>query len=286
MLAAPKNRLALRCAVIAAGILAIPGCSRNGRAGTETSTAGAADAAVLVARPEAATSPWNPDIVRSGSESYPLRRFSYALKDVTLGIEDIGMRASLREILEQRHALLAVNGGFFDTHGMPLGLAVSNGRVLASFVPSLSGGVLGVDRGRGWLEETESFLTPSPAVDFAIQCRPRLVVAGNANIRSDDGKRAARTAICLRDAGAVVDFIIVRGDLGRADPRESEGRPGPSLFALAHHLAQLGCQEALNLDGGPSTGAAFWEDGKMRHLAPRAPIRHAILVRPRRDAGR
>ena len=48
-------------------------------------------------------------------------------------------------------------------------------------------------------------------------------------------------------------------------------------------IAALGCDGALNLDGGPSTGVAYWRDGQLHHLPPRGPIRHAVVVRARPD---
>src|SRR5204863_43036 len=69
---------------------------------------------------------------------------------------------------------------------------------------------------------------------FAIQCRPRLVVNGAANVKSDDTKRAERSALCTRDGGRTVDVVIVRG----SDDGES---PGPSLFALSRQLVAMGC---------------------------------------------
>jgi hypothetical protein len=43
-------------------------------------------------------------------------------------------------------------------------------------------------------------------------------------------------------------------------------------------LVSRGCEGALNLDGGPSTGVAWREGGKIHALAPRGPLRHAIAV--------
>jgi hypothetical protein len=39
-----------------------------------------------------------------------------------------------------------------------------------------------------------------------------------------------------------------------------------------------GCQHALNLDGGPSTGVAWREPDGTHALAPRGPLRHAIAI--------
>jgi hypothetical protein len=96
-------------------------------------------------------------------------------------------------------------------------------------------------------------------------------------VKSDDTKRAERSALCTRDGGHTVDVVIVRG----SDDGES---PGPSLFALSKQLAWMGCESALNLDGGPSTGVAWREagDGPVRLLTPRGPVRHVIAFRERR----
>src|SRR5262249_21620064 len=153
------------------------------------------------------------------------------------------MTTALDAVLTRSGAELVVNAGFFDPDGKPIGLAVSDGAVLSRLRTNLSGGVLTSDGSRAELFPAEGF-TLSDGTKFAIQCRPRLVVDQNANVKSDDGKRAERTALCTRDEGRTVDVVIVRG----SDDGES---PGPSLFALARHLTNGGCEAALNLDGGP-----------------------------------
>jgi exopolysaccharide biosynthesis protein len=95
-------------------------------------------------------------------------------------------------------------------------------------------------------------------------------------VRSDDGHRAERTALCVRDAGRTVVVI--------AEPRA--GSRGPSLFALAQYLAagDQRCEDALNLDGGPSTGVAY-RGGEaamsMKVMPPRGPLRYALVMRDR-----
>ena len=91
------------------------------------------------------------------------------------------------------------------------------------------------------------------------------------NIRSDDGNRADRTALCLRDGGRTLDVVVARTN-------DAAGRDGPTLYRFARALARRGCQQALNLDGGPSTGVA-WRDGEqVRFLPPRSPVRHAVAI--------
>lgn len=199
------------------------------------------------------------------------RRAAFELREVTLTIEDVDMKRDFAEVLTRTGAALVVNGGFFGQHTEPLGLVISGGKKVSVFSPSMSGGVLFVTGDVGRLSATEDY--KSGPADFAIQCRPRLVVGSHANIRSDDGKRAARTALCLRKAGQTLEFILA----------SEEKNGGPTLFELATELAGDGCEEALNLDGGPSTGWASRGDGGLYVAPPQAGVRHVIVVRRRSD---
>lgn len=205
---------------------------------------------------------------------YEVDIWSFGLERYAIGIEDVAMTTALDRVLERSGAELVVNGGFFDPDGKPVGLAISDGAVLSRLGSNLSGGVLTLVGARAELFPAEGFAMPDGGT-FAIQCRPRLVVDRVANVKSDDGARAERTALCTRDRGRVVDVVVVRA----SDDGESAG---PSLFALARHLQDIGCESALNLDGGPSTGVAWRDEGTVRLLAPRKPIRHAVVFRTRR----
>lgn len=226
----------------------------------------------------AAESDAGSEAIVEDARRYAVRTWSFPLDRYEIGIEDVGMSTAIDKVRERTNAELAINGGFFDPDGKAVGLAISDGAVLSRLGKNLSGGVLTSDGTRAELFASEGFSLPEAGstARFAVQCRPRLVVERTGNVKSDDGKRAERTALCLRDEGHTIDAVIVRG----SDDGES---PGPSLFALARHLAEDGCESALNLDGGPSTGAA-WRDreGEASHLlAPRGPIRHAITFRKR-----
>lgn len=165
---------------------------------------------------------------------------------------------------------LVINGGFFDTEGEPEGLLVIDSETQHPYRRGLGGGIFALDAERGVQLDGETFDEAAPrppGVRFAIQARPRLVVASRNNIRSDNGRRAARTALCLRDAGRTLE-VWVAFDTG-------EEVSGPTLFELGAHMAAEGCDEALNLDGGPST--AFADEDETR--SPRGPLREALLFR-------
>jgi uncharacterized protein YigE (DUF2233 family) len=202
-------------------------------------------------------------------ESFTADWFTFPLATVGLRIVDVGASRELLRALEADDDVLAVNAGFFDEHDAPLGLSRSRGATLSAFAPKLSGGVLEVDGDTATLFETETYdKKRTPA--FAVQCRPRLVVAGRANVRSDDKKRAERTALCLRDGGKTLSVVVL----------ENEER-GPSLFATGHYLEARGCHDALSLDGGPSTGVVYRGPGEPVELPLRGPIRQAIVIRRR-----
>jgi len=256
---AARNELAATCVLTAACALGAAACTRNP---PPPSASVRADAGVDAAE--------TPPLVGGNAES-AVRRWTFELADVSLAIADAGMSRALDTILVRTHAELVVNGAFFDERGAPRGLAIDHGKILSPYVSTMSGGVFHVDGDRGVLDATEGFAVPTPPPSFAVQCRPRLVVRGKVNIRSDDGQRAERTALCLRHDGHTLDVVLAGHGSGS----------GPSLLALARDLAASGCDEALNLDGGPSTGAAFWDGATPELLAPRGPVRHAIVVKRR-----
>jgi hypothetical protein len=234
---------------------------------TRSEPATALPSAVAPPAPPAASDaiPHTTTEASESGESFFAERWSTSLETVDIEIHDLHMTRDLGDALRADGALLAVNGGFFGVGGDPIGLAVTGGTALSRIAPQLSGGVIVVEDGRASLVESESF-DGGAHPSFAIQCRPRLVVRGVPNVKRDDGQRAERTGLCLRDGGRIVDVVVAKSPEG-----------GPSLFALARYLARTGCDDALNLDGGPSTGAAWREGDSVQVERPRGAIRHAVV---------
>jgi uncharacterized protein YigE (DUF2233 family) len=202
--------------------------------------------------------------------TYRMHTFRVSLAHARLEVVDLRMSRALDEVLRSRGASLVINGGFFGTQGEPEGMVVSGGRLVSPFLSRIGGGIVATSEGVAHLLDAEA-PPAADAADFALQCRPRLVVDRAVNIRRDDGNRADRTALCLRDGGRTLDVVVARTD-------DELGREGPTLFHFARALARSGCEQALNLDGGPSTGAAWREGRRVRFLPPRAPVRHAVAI--------
>lgn len=247
--------------VVLSAVVALAGCSRR--------RSGEARAHVPLPAGGASSVTDAGDALVEDARTYEPKTWRMPLDRYDVTIEDVGMGTALDAVLERTGADLVINGGFFDENGKALGLTMSGGVQLSALAKKLSGGVMTIDHAHAQLFATESFVQPE-GTRFAVQCRPRLVVNGQPNVKSDDGKRSERTALCLRDAGTTIEVVVVRGEEG-----------GPSLHALGKWLAEHGCDDALNLDGGPSTGAA-WKDEETsatKLSAPRGPVRHAIVFR-------
>lgn len=265
---ARRSAIAMTTALLALSLVGVAGAQE------QVAVPGSAARGVSeVARNMLVDPPWarpliSPEI--EGRRAYRLHVWSVSLAEAKVALLDMGMTKSFAPHFARAGASVLVNGGFFDSRGAPVGLSMSQGRVYSEYSRRLSGGVLTIEAGRAHLYETERFVMPE-GVDFAIQAKPRLVVRGASNIRSNDGARADRTALCIREGGTRLDLVIARSN-------HDDGRHGPSLFRFGRILAARGCEEALNLDGGPSTGAVWRQAGRTRVLPPRSPVRQAVVV--------
>jgi uncharacterized protein YigE (DUF2233 family) len=187
---------------------------------------------------------------------------------------------NLADVLQDANLVLAVNGGFFDRDLSASGLLISAGAKLAETRRGGGSGILTVHDSRAELLEREEALPPK--LDFAVQCGPRLIERdGSVGIHRNDEKRAARTVACVRDGGRQLDLIVAFTPKRRGD--------GPTLFELAQRLSMplapddtSGCEAALNLDGGPSTGMVVPAAPELRY-DPVGPVPFALVVEALRN---
>jgi uncharacterized protein YigE (DUF2233 family) len=147
--------------------------------------------------------------------------------------------ALMRRGRPPREWTFAINANFFDQQLRPLGVVMSNGRQLNPPHPVSWQSVFYVDRNgkpgivpvRGWKNVRDPVT--------AVQCGPRLVVAGKRN----QVKRAEatwRNGVCIDANRKVVFFATLR-----ESPRDVT-----QMVELA--TGGLGCRDAMLFDGGPS----------------------------------
>ncbi|MCC7492420.1 MAG: phosphodiester glycosidase family protein [Fimbriimonadaceae bacterium] len=139
-------------------------------------------------------------------------------------------------------ALAVINGGYFDEQRHPLGWVVSNGQQrIARRANRWPCFVVQGQRARIVSRQTAANLSD---VQQAVQCGPRLVEDGRPT-QLKDSPRAARSAVGIDDQGRVVLAATLDTAATLAE--------FAAVLARSRDRGGLGCQEALNLDGGPST---------------------------------
>ena len=180
--------------------------------------------------------------VRPGDpEPFSGHAFKVDLEGADLHLVPAGGPASRRPV-EQIAApyplAVATNASFFDQEGRAMGLAVDGGRLLATGKRQ-SWGALVVNGTRAQIVLGAEVQEPL-AHRLVVQGIPRLVVAGT--VPRLKPQIAERTAVCAE--GNVVILVVTTKVESNAFARFLAGPPDKG---------GLGCADALNLDGGPST---------------------------------
>ncbi len=172
----------------------------------------------------------------------------------SLVVREVGAQPTrVRALAEDEGAAVAINGGYFDPAGRPLGLLISDGRTVAGRLAHTPGrAVFGVRAGTPFVADASGLdLTD---VSQALQTTPVLVRDG-AEVEgfTDPWRVDRRASVCVDGAGRVV-FAATDTLLN-----------GLSFSETAHLMARsvdrggLGCEDGMNLDGG--TSAQLWTAG-------------------------
>lgn len=145
------------------------------------------------------------------------------------------------EVARRHVALAAINGGYFDDQNRPLGLLVSDGKVI-NRLRRADWGVFALRGGRAEVVHTRRF-AGLDGVDQAVQCGPRLVADGRPT-QLKTSLPDQRAAVGVDDQGRVLLAATTRGFVSLAE--------FAALLARPVAAGGLGCRDATNLDGGPS----------------------------------
>ena len=163
--------------------------------------------------------------------------------------------------------VFAMNAGMYAPDYRPVGLYVENGRELVR-VSTKAGpgnfhmrpnGIFYTAGDTAGVQDTQSFLTKRPAVDFATQSGPMLVINGRPHpLFGRSHSRKFRSGVGLRDehtlAFVVSDTEVTFSDFAR-------------LFR-----DRLKCDNALFLDGGSVPSLYAPELGRNGNLLPLGPM--------------
>ena len=212
--------------------------------------------------------------VTDGAAEAEVNLVYFATPDVALEVvaNTDGEIRGLRGLLEERGGLAGVNGGYFQADLEPVGLLISNERLVHRLQKaSLLSGIFYVRNGRPWLARTREF-QGAKGIQQAIQCGPFLVDDGRTVSGLDDTRVAARTFI-FSCGQSEWGFGICRsvtlkgmGDLLRQT----------SIFP-GHHIVR-----ALNFDGGSSTTFYARSDGRTLFSEGRPAVSSYLIVKARK----
>ena len=193
----------------------------------------------------------------------------FSTKTATLRvIDDPGADSDLATIMKRENCIAGVNGGYFDPKYAPVGLLITDGRVVVTKQKArLLSGVVSVVNGRVQLQRSAEFsMNSKPSA--ARQCGPFLVDAGRP-VTGLNASRPARRSFVLTMGGdrAAVGFSshVTLAQLG-------------DLLATPRLLGDGKVQRALNLDGGSSSG--FWFAGEREpvSIAEQKTVRDYLAV--------
>jgi len=179
---------------------------------------------------------------------------------------------NLANAMESNGCVAGCNGGFFNRLPfVPVGGMISDGKRINSVDPTTwMKGLLVVRNGRQTLESSESY-RDTPAVTELLQSGIWLVREGKPASDPDQTKAARRTFICHDGQGTWAIGASERctfSELARA-------LKSPEIMAV------IVVQDALNFDGGPSTGLWLKRDPDNFYLAEKWAVRNFIGIAPR-----
>lgn len=193
--------------------------------------------------------------------------FRFAIADVELRLVPAAGGRARVDALAPAGDAVAVNASFFDHDGRAMGLAIDRARSIGGRrLAAWSALVVAGDRGRVVRGDA---LRADTDADLVVQGLPRLVIRGA--VPKLKPQRAARTAVCA-DGGRLTLLVTTT----RVEAAEL------ALFLAAPPEAGgLGCQDALNLDGGPSTQLRARWGGFTADLAGGWGVPNALVVTPK-----
>ena len=213
----------------------------------------------------------------------------------------VGLATSGREtpssMAKRKGAILAVNGGFFEWTGEHVGLTMQSGKIINStYKMKPSRGSIGfgkrhkivIDR----VNYSDGKITGSNGTDWTgvteiLSAGPVLLLNGVIQpdwtdeelVPSFSTTAHARTAVgYTRDT--VIYMVVIDG-------YQPEISIGISIRELAQYMKDLGCTDALNLDGGGSSTMVIWnkvvncvsDEVKSGIPGKERPVSNALLLR-------
>ena len=196
----------------------------------------------------------------------------FSAKSCTLRVIDNPTGDVLADTMSREKGAAGVNGGYFSADFAPIGLLISDGKMIAPLQRArLITGVLSASvRGVQILRVSE--FSRREKISAAVQCGPFLVDHYEPVRGLNDSTTARRTFAATAMSG--------RASLGVCS--EISLAELATILATSRMADDFKIQRALNLDGGSSS--AFWfarENGSAFSIREQKPVRDFVVVVPK-----
>jgi exopolysaccharide biosynthesis protein len=196
----------------------------------------------------------------------------FSTRSATLRVVDNPTGADdLAAVMRRTRGVAGVNGGYFDPQDAPLGLVISDGKLIAPLRKArLLSGVIVVTKGRVELLRYAEY-SFRKSVTAALQGGPFLVDGSNVVPGLNDTRSARRTFILTGGSDRVgVGFCsrVTLAELG-------------DILATPRIVPELKVQRALNLDGGSSSAFGFAGEGGPFSIREQKTVRNFVVVVPK-----
>ena len=170
------------------------------------------------------------------------------------GMKETTLQAQAIETRRKVNVVGAVNASFFNmANGQPIGALVMNGEVIAT---SGAESTLWIDsEGAAHISGSDFRVTEEMGVKEAVGGSSILVRNGEVVYPANTSEGTnPRTAVGIKADGTVVFYEV--------DGRQAPYSTGMNLYDLALMMKDLGCVDAMNLDGGGSSTFATQREGE------------------------
>jgi hypothetical protein len=196
----------------------------------------------------------------------------FSAKPCALRVIDNSTGETLSEIMSREKCIVGVNGGFFKPDFTPVGLLISDGKLIAPMQPArLMTGILSASTHEVRIQRLREF-SRQEKTNAAVQSGPFLVDHCEAIPGLDDSRVARRTFV----ATGTNDRVVL-GTCSEVSLAELA-----AILTTTRLADDLKIQRALNLDGGSSS--AFWfarEMGSAFSIREQKPVRNFVGVVPK-----
>jgi len=174
--------------------------------------------------------------------------------------------ASVTEFGFHSHALLSINGGFFDQKYQPLGLRIGHGKQHNPLKQISWWGIFYIKNQKAHISNHYHY-TSDKQIDFAIQSGPRLIVDGKL-LTLREGF-AERSALGITQDGHVIILVTENAPITT------------TMLAKLMQSPAIDCTNALNLDGGGSSQLYAHMDSFKMNVHGFSNVSDAIIVKPK-----